>query len=66
MFHKAWIPFIDRERKKRKECRLCHVRFDGLDSGMEDMRWLVAHVIGAHELGSEALVARRLVVGVVV
>jgi hypothetical protein len=42
------------------------VRFDGLDSGMEDMRWLVAHVIGAHDLGSEALIARRPVVGVVV
>jgi hypothetical protein len=33
---------------------------------MEHMRWLVAHVIGAHELDLEALVPRRPVVGVVV
>jgi hypothetical protein len=25
MFHDAWIPSIDRKRKKKIECRLCHV-----------------------------------------
>jgi hypothetical protein len=47
--------------RKGRSVDCVHVRFDGLGGGMEDMRWLVAH-----ELGSEALIARRPVVGVVV
>jgi hypothetical protein len=65
MFHAAWIPFIDRKRKKKIECRLCRLRFEGLGRSTEDMRWLELHVVSAHGLGSEGAVARGPVVGVV-
>jgi hypothetical protein len=65
MFHAAWIPFIDRKRKKKIECRLCHFRFEGLGRSTEDMRWLELHVVSAHGLGSEVAVARGPIVGVV-
>jgi hypothetical protein len=66
MFHAAWVPFIDRKRKKRPECRLCHERFEGLRGANSDAvdRRLTEHVVGVHGFCLEAWVASGPVVAV--
>ncbi|KAL1792934.1 hypothetical protein ACET3X_009441 [Alternaria dauci] len=48
LFRVAWIEFIRLKRKKRPECRLCHVRIEHMPAGGTPDDRLARHVTDVH------------------
>jgi hypothetical protein len=44
----AWIEFIQEKRKKKPECRLCHVRIEHMPAGETPDERLARHVTDVH------------------
>ncbi|KAG9185489.1 hypothetical protein G6011_08033 [Alternaria panax] len=47
-FRVAWIEFIQLKRKKKPECRLCHMRIDHMPAGETPDDRLARHVTDVH------------------
>ena len=48
MFRVVWIEFVQLKRKKKPECRLCHVRIEHMPAGETPDDRLARHVTDVH------------------
>ncbi|KAH9874955.1 hypothetical protein J1614_004443 [Plenodomus biglobosus] len=47
-FRQSWIALLERQRKKKSECRLCHVRIEVMPGGGNPSERLAQHFVAAH------------------
>jgi hypothetical protein len=62
LFEGVWLKFLDEKRKKKSECRLCHVRIEGLEGEGSPTERLARHFREVH-LGVASQEAVRALLG---
>ncbi|KAH7361185.1 hypothetical protein BKA66DRAFT_573533 [Pyrenochaeta sp. MPI-SDFR-AT-0127] len=48
IFQQAWIEFLEKKRKKKAECRLCHLWIDCMPGEGSSSQILAQHFVTAH------------------